>query len=132
MKRDLKSAVARLRASTTVDDEDKPEVNQYDVGFAKGQLWAKKTASVDELQRVEVLLDEYPRGLDSLAGHAAKLFAALILGHENEDRIAALVFWAKAFGPGATKLVFVDDEVDVVEGFADGAYDVWHDIKDEL
>jgi hypothetical protein len=126
--KDMKEVIDRLRASM-----QKHESEQYNEGHAAGQEWAKNKAEAGEL----ILLE---RWRDSCGPHdwqdcfvtdersaysAAEHFVFRIRPECDGEREAVSDFWEQRGREDHPQDEFV-------RGFAEGALEVWDDVKDQL
>jgi hypothetical protein len=123
--RQMGDVIARLRAS-----KQQHEAVVYKRGVEAGQEWAKRRAEAAELTRLERLHTEL-RGDLSQAFHdsadsaygSGELFFFTICPEDDGDREAASDFWEDHEE---------SNDSEYVRGFADGALNVWSEIKDQL
>jgi hypothetical protein len=131
--RDMTEAINRLRASKRQRAEGRSKE-----GVEFGQKWAKDSAEVDQLERLSDFYDSCSR--DSLGWEgrfdlpntsckytAAERIAFVILGDDYDDDCgAASDFWELV---AERENHLLDD---FVRGFAEGALEVWHEVRDKL
>jgi hypothetical protein len=135
--RDMKDTIQRLKAS-------KHKVNETRLkeGFDAGQRWAQNSAEADELERLSGFYESCHRdswgweGLFDLpecasAYSAAERIAFVILGGEHDgDRGAASDFWEEAVDWEEAVERKDHPANEFVRGFAEGALEVWDQVKD--
>jgi len=110
---DLSETVERLKKSKAAED-----AIQHSEGVIAGALWAKKTAEYSQLSA----LAEGRNVDDFRDGEAAAQFAELI-GEDTADE-----FWFDILDENYNKKCTVA----FIEGFADGALEVWRAVEPEL
>ena len=125
---DMTEVVDRLRVSKC-----KFESEQYQTGHQAGQAWAKDTAEVVELIRLEYWRNQYASDWDrifqdsaNVALPAADYFVSAIQAEPPVKRRDVRDFW-ESVDPGTPSPVG-----EFVHGFADGALSVWDKVKDQL
>lgn len=136
-KKNMEDVVSRLRASKRASDDTISKE-----GYSAGQRWAKNHAEAAELERIEALLDK----LDGDAQHGrddyfddetynqayslAEVFYSVLSGiAPHMDRDAAYEFWVNAAGESAAEH---GPPAPYIRSFAEGALDVWEQVKTEL
>lgn len=129
-KRDLDAAVERLRASKKRSDE-----RELALGREAGAAWATNAAEAVELRRLQFFYDacraddwdsffDSGTGIDSY-GVGERLFSVITAG--EGDRNDGGRFWESIFGDG--RQYPADAEC---RGFAEGALEIWDEVKDQL
>jgi hypothetical protein len=126
--KDMKEVIDRLRAS-----KQKHENEQYNGGHEAGQEWARNEAEAGELIRLEKFHDacgpsDWGRFFwtsDRDAYGAAENLVFRIWPDDDRDRDAASNFWESQ---GHEE--YPDDEF--VRGFAEGALEIWDQVKNQL
>jgi hypothetical protein len=128
---DVKTVIQRLRAS-------KKELSdmKYATGFEAGKAWAMTRASVDEFERLKRYKGGFERSSwgwegsfdlpKDVSDYSPAESVAFAIGGENYngDRTYAADFW---------NTIDLDmNEPAVIRGFADGALEIWDQVKDEL
>ncbi len=126
--KDMAEVIDRLRASRR-----RHESEQLALGNARGQSWARDQAEVGELILLERLRDECGRrdwdGLfmsgEGDAYGSSEHFVFAIWPERDGDRGAATEFW---------EMLGIEHhpQDDFVRGFAEGALEVWDEVKDRL
>jgi len=103
-------------------------------GHKAGEKWARGTAKHAELRRLGKMEEGvspsdwnriWDTGDNDAYGAGERLVFA-IRPKDDKDRQAAAAFWESAVGDG---MELTDD---FVQGFVDGALDVWHEVKDAV
>jgi len=120
----MKDVIERLKVS-----REKGANAAYKSGFEAGQKWAREKAEAPQLERLERRRDPqhdwyFTEG--SSAYGACEHFYFIIEPDQDGDRGAARVFWEQVGLEEESK-----DET-VVQGFAEGAMDVWDEVKDKI
>jgi len=135
--KNMNDVIARLRASK--QDE---ESEMYAAGKRLGEDWARNRASAAELRRLARLADRFGNAEDwdgfftVEPGHrdafsTADRLAFIILGNEDDhDRHDSTNFWASATGLDQYKSDLAD--LDFLEGFGEGAYEIWEAVEAQL
>jgi hypothetical protein len=130
--RAMQSTIERLRES-----KKKPDETRFREGFETGQAWAKNSAEAEELARLAAFHDscqrnswgwegffQMPEGCSAYS--AAEQIAFQIIGEDQcPGREEASDFWESVAHQGRPPGEFV-------RGFAEGALDVWGQVKDEI
>ncbi len=127
-KKTMEDVIQRLRAS---DLEAQSE--QARSGHEAGQEWAKGTAEATELRRLAKYM-ENSENQGTFSGYkdqeAAQLFydAVMLPSGESSEWSDVTDFWEDTLGLSA------DDyrNSDFVDGFAEGALEVWREVQDKL
>lgn len=128
----MSSVIERLRES---DKEGHDET--YRAGMTAGKNWAKREAKAGELRRLErsrakVRDYEWDMLFDENSNNAyapCEWVVFDIRPNTDGNREAADEFWENVLGVGYQ--AFISDE-QFIKGFAEGALDVWADVKDQL
>ena len=123
----MSDVVKRLR-----DSKARGQEAAKSEGFAAGQTWARDKAEAAELQALENAYDPvYGWGFGSpgSAYSDAEAFFFMISPESDRDRRAAEEFWETILGEQSARIAYSDD---FVQGFAEGAMDVWDEVKDQL
>ena len=118
--------VVRLRAS-----REKEESADSAAGRKAGVEWAQRRATAKQLEVLEKSQDpvhDWYFGVGSSAYSEAEQFYFLIAPDDKGDRSAACLFWDRELGDDAL------DKADAafVQGFAEGAVEVWAEVSDKL
>lgn len=120
----MASVVERLRASKLEADS-----SDLEAGFSAGEKWAKTAAEYTELRRLAEKQQKAGTEWESLFAENAGRNLLRWLHPEPDytgDGPGRKEFWESAVGEG------VEVTNDLVRGFAEGALQVWHAVKDEL
>jgi hypothetical protein len=129
----MADVVARLRAS-----KQQASDSRYKEGYTAGQEWAKNSADAEELERLEAVRDRSGYDWDRLFDSGSRVsdaygigerFAFWIVPEGEGSRQSARDFWEAQAGDDFKTLMFDDS---FVHGFAEGALDVWAEVKDQL
>jgi hypothetical protein len=130
-KKTMNDVIQRLRASLGRADDQ-----TYKAGEKAGRIWAKGRAEVEELRNLERYRNRCGHEWDSLfveetncAYSRAELLFFEIHPKENGDRSACHHFWQPITDDDETTDI---DQSAFLKGFAEGALDVWHEVKDKL
>jgi hypothetical protein len=131
--KDIDDVVARLRASKQTVQE-----GRHKEGFEDGQRWAKQSASADELERLERMRDsvrdyewDWLFSTDDRNFGRFTFFRTIHGADHDYDRCESDLqeFWLNAAGDDYEALT-ADGEY--LRSFANGALDVWDEVKDQL
>jgi hypothetical protein len=131
-KKNMADVIQRLRAS-----KQQGEAQVYQDGFAEGQEWAKDRAEALELQRLERFRESL-RNLEwdlqfktseTDAYGVSDRFVWMVRPETEGARELCAEFWEQAIGEVNLNRIQEDD---FVRGFAEGALDVWAEVKSEL
>jgi hypothetical protein len=132
--KDMKDVAIRLRAS-----KHKLSGVRYKDGFRAGQRWAKDTADAEELERLEGVRNCRSPGewaswwhikTRGGIGPCDRFIHAITPPHpEAGGREVVGNFWE---GHGGFDWEERSFDGDFVQGFAEGALDIWDRVKDEL
>jgi hypothetical protein len=126
-KTNMKTVIERLKISKQASDS--ASLNE---GERDGREWAERKAEAKQLERLEAAYNAtggwWFQGGSTSAYAAAELFYFIIEPDDDGDRSAANDFWTRWFHEERPALP--DDEY--VNGFADGALDLWQGVKDQL
>lgn len=118
----MEDVINRLRESAK-----KAESESYERGFEEGKSWAAKVAEVTELRRLEKI-EDYPWELGGTSAYSdAEILFFQIQPDADGDRDESERFWEHAFGDD-----FDTDDTDLLRGFAEGALQVWNEVKGKL
>jgi hypothetical protein len=131
--KNMADVIERLRATRNEAADE-----AYQTGIEAGQEWAKDTAEVKELRNLERLRDKLQNDWASYFGSAGSppystchRLAFAIQPEHDRDREMADEFWSCAVGDdGETEANIQDDSF--LRGFADGALDIWKNVKDKI
>ncbi len=120
----MNEVVARLRASKRSLQSDRSKA-----GFAQGKAWAENYAEAVELERLEkqIHAQEHTSFDWNNAYSSGENFAFVIAPEDDGDREVAERFWS-VFDRGPE----LSGDPGFVNGFAEGAMEVWDRVKDEL
>ena len=126
--KNVEDAIVRLRSS-----KQKFENEQYTQGNEAGKEWAKDEAEAEELIRLEQWRDgcthgEWPDCFvtdGTSAWGASENFVFRIWPEEDGNRDAAQNFWEQRGAEGYPRDEFV-------RGFAEGALEIWGQVKGKL
>ncbi|MGE0536751.1 MAG: hypothetical protein AB7O68_17400 [Pirellulales bacterium] len=131
----MTDVVKRLRAS-----KDEVGCKSYEAGFETGKKWAEVNADAKQLQNLEQLWDscstshEWELQFDGESNSvysAAERLAFEINPEMDGERNEAAGFWEIAVGDDAVaESNLADDEF--MRGFAEGALDVWGEVKGKV
>ena len=131
----MSDVVQRLRAS-----KDQAGRESHKAGSKAGKNWAKDVAEVPQLQNLEQLRDscstshEWGLQFDGESNSAYSTAERLAFGINPEmegERNDAAGFWEIAVGDGpVVESNLADDEF--MRGFAEGALDVWGEVKGKV
>ena len=109
---------------------------RYKDGFEAGQEWAKQTAEVNELERLDLYRRsarsnewDYFFDTEENSAYSGGYTLHLIIHPEQEGRAESDAFWERVAGPDYNVL---SRDGDYVLGFAEGALAVWNEVKDQL
>ena len=129
--RDMKDVIARLKASKA-----ELQTERYNLGFSAGQIWAKESADVAELERLESFRNDFQYGWNDWfqpnqndAYGPCELLAFQIRPGDGTNRASAGAFWEEAIGEDLEKLRW---DGEYLRGFAEGALDIWEEVKGQL
>jgi hypothetical protein len=129
----MEDVIARLRASKRSQPSE-----VYRGGHEAGRKWARADAEAIELKRLNTFQDEcrgdaWHRFFDSEAASSAFSPAELlvfVIQPENEaDRRAAADFWEAVTGEKRSALATRDE---YIKGFAEGALELWDEVKNHI
>ncbi len=138
--KDMEDVIARLRASKAESDS-----KLYRDGFKLGESWARDHASVAELKQLAKLRDSVDDSdwegqfhtQEGDAFSAADHLAFTIINEDGElgrgsycGREDSTQFWERATGLDQYDSNLSDDEF--LKGFAEGALDVWDQVKSQI
>jgi hypothetical protein len=127
----MDDVITRLRASMRrVEDE------QYRQGTQCGREWVEDRAEANDLIRLERWKARVGWEWDQLfsrddqnnAYSMAELLVFEIWPEDDGDRSTAQSFWEEALGDDTSAV----DDPQFVKGFAEGALELWDEIKDKL
>lgn len=122
--RDMASVIDRLRASA-----HKQEDADTAAGRKAGREWAKTTAEAAELKRLadarDPVHDWYLFEASSAYGSSGMLYFAITGTADEPDRHAAESFWEWWSDTN-------NPEAGFVQGFGEGALEVWDQVADQL
>ena len=131
----MSDVVQRLRAS-----KDAAGRESYKAGFETGKTWAQDAAKPKQFQNLEQLRDscstshEWGLQFDGESNSAYSTAERLAFGINPEmegERNDAAGFWEIAVGDDAVaESNLADDEF--MRGFAEGALDVWGEVKGKV
>lgn len=121
--------IERLRAS-----KERSDSGAYREGFAAGQAWASNTAEAIELERVDKLHQRLSEADwkwwfasdDNNTYSPAELFVFIVRPENEQDRAYAESFWREL----GRDYLQIEDEW--MRGFAEGALEVWKEVKSKL
>jgi hypothetical protein len=120
--KELSDVVSRLRA-TRIDEEDETKAD----GFRLGQQWAQHVATYRELDRAtDIDRNEIWMG-EPMAPWCRADLVAFQINPKEADSGSSAEFWERA----GTSLDTANDE-DFLDGFLDGAHDIWQRVADRL
>ena len=117
----MSSVVERMRAAKCKSDSQ-----DFQDGFKSGQSWASTQGEPAELERLEALWD----GLASDRQHGWGWWFA-----HGDPESTASELWDEIFPtyqPAAELLVGVNVSGESLRGFAEGALEVWYEVKPQL
>jgi hypothetical protein len=126
----MSDVIQRLRGSKM-----KMEDQAYLDGKRAGTAWANNQATYAHLQRLFELFCEASPGWETWFNRSGGAFsvgerlADVLLGAEGKSRYARTGFWQGVLDPDDRKRM---NESLFVRGFADGALDVWVQVKDQI
>jgi len=129
--KDIAKVVDRLRAS-----KRQQEAAGHAEGFGLGRQWAENKASPVELERLAEAResqseDEWGSNFESCSTSEDRYGPGYVLFftmNPDEDNTAAVDFWTNVlFDPHSNK----PWEGAFVRGFAEGALEVWDEVKDQ-
>jgi hypothetical protein len=128
----MDDVITRLRAS-----KQKFEDVRQKEGSEAGRGWAKDTAEVEELERLQTARNRDWRGWDEIfdnddpnrAYGPGEIVVFLINPEADGDRDAASQFWEQAVGENSRDLMY---DGSFVRGFAEGALNIWEEVKDRI
>lgn len=131
--KDVKDAIERLRAS-----KRKSEDERYQEGFEAGQRWAIAEAEAEELEHIETLRqrvdsynwdDWFENGERDSYGSGDRL-AFVVKPEFNGNRQWGREFW-ECYSHRDDWEAMMDTPA-FVRGFAEGALEVWGEVKDQI
>lgn len=128
---DMESVIDRLRASAREEDDQDTKA-----GRDAGQRWAKQSAEAVELRRLETAIDPQLEGgwgfVDSeySAYHSAEAFVFIIDPDNEGVRGVVGLFWQGQVDEEKYALEYPSSAF--VQGFAEGAMEVWQQVKESL
>ncbi|MCW8129381.1 MAG: hypothetical protein KIS92_03270 [Planctomycetota bacterium] len=120
----MQDIITRLRASKQENDMKKREGSRQD-----GRVWAEQDAEHAELEALAAAFSDPENRFednDHTAYSAGERFFFAICPDQDGDREAANCFWESQI-PDAQHLA---DNAAWVNGFIDGALEVWEEVKD--
>lgn len=124
----MSDIIARLSVSKRRNDN-----NRYNGGFAAGERWAMHVAEADELQRLENFQQELGFDFEDdgrSAYSSSERFVFVIRPETDSDRKSASAFWEEHWEEQEHSGEQPQDIL--VRGFAEGAFDVWMRVKDDI
>lgn len=127
--KNMSDVIERLRATEEAESSEA----QKD-GLEHGRDWVERSARVPELRKLRTLMVDKCNGdladwlSESSAYSNSERLALAILGLKT-DRHGAREFWKEAIGDA--DYVRIDD-VDWLEGFVDGALELWEQLESQL
>lgn len=98
----------------------------FELGRGQGSDWAKEDAQVPELQQLERIYDDFFETDSNCAYSIDELLYFHMFPADDGDRTAARDFWE------CYELDRMDCPDKFVQGFANGAIDVWNEVKDHI
>ena len=119
-KETMDEVIQRLRVSK----RESASAN-YKYGFEEGYRWAKQRATVTELDQLET---HYEVNLLEQDDAAESLFSWM-QGCDPNARTNLADFWAEMLNDNKTTLY---RSADFVRGFAEGALELWDEVKDKI
>lgn len=127
VKKNMDDVIQRLRASNQEN-----EAQSYKEGFKAGQEWAKDYAEAADLKKLSKFREplsshewELQFVNDDYNPPVSDRFIKIVWPDADEDA----EFWAGAIGED---FVYQADDGEFVHGFADGALNVWDEVKARL
>jgi hypothetical protein len=114
------SIVERLRKSKQISDEA-----FFAEGKQHGRMWAENHAETVQLERLEQSHDPWSGWQFSGGGSAAAEKFYFIIEPASRDYGAARDFWLHHFDEAVPEPAYID-------GFAEGAMEVWTEAKDQV
>jgi hypothetical protein len=124
----MDDVIERLRGSLR-----QHETETYKEGFEFGQEWAQNTAEAGELKRLERAIEQHARDWGTTfevcehqsGGMSARQWVYSLACPADSERNNENDFWEAAIGDDLSPL----DEPQFVRGFAEGAADIWRQLK---
>jgi hypothetical protein len=127
--KDMREAIARLRASKARFVEQ-----EFKQGREAGRAWAMNRAEAAELERLAAFVERCGLDWDGLfdragtdAYSAGERIVFAILPEDDGDRGASHCFWEMNAGDPDLAM-----RPEFVRGFAEGAVELWDEIRDQL
>jgi hypothetical protein len=125
--KDMEEVVARLRASRM-----KTSSKLKTAGHEAGVEWAKTSAEAEELRRIEGLCSsdwaEWLAGPFNMSYGVEECFVFAVQPENDGSRSAVDDFWGQA----APEITRPEINEDFIDGFTNGAMEVWYAVKDRL
>lgn len=129
-RKNMNDVIQRLRASKQQCDDE-----NYKDGFLVGQEWAKNSAEARELQNLDrvrssIRDDEWTFETDESSAYGAWewLYFQMFPEHDRE-RVESEGFWAYVLKDEDDPRRF---DAGFLRGFAEGALDIWNQVKNQL
>ena len=127
----MSNAIRRLSESKV-----QVEKLEHDNGVEAGRCWVDQSADYSEVRNLSDWWDstsEYDRELqlttlETDAFGASHLLACVIRGNDKCDRRDSDEFWDSAIGESNQQR----NSDQFVRGFAEGAYEVWNQLKERI
>jgi hypothetical protein len=127
----MEDVIQRLRGSLRQHESE-----TYKEGYEFGQEWAQKTAEAGELKRLERAIDQHQRNWEETfevfegqsGGVPARGWVYSLIWPADTEFDKEDDFWGAAIGDDLSPV----DEPQFVRGFAEGAVDIWRQLKSRV